>query len=200
MTQKTTKGNYTIYADEKSGEVAVKDLTTGQILFTNPYDVGASTASDSVKNKILSQIIVMFTENGRERDFSSYEYAALRDQIKVKNIKNGIRVEYTIGREEARRLVPRMIEKERFETMIQAPLEEDYGVSYDDAKKFKDETGHPLQSASFYLCKQMSYFVYKDLDQCSSDRLKEDLLSSFPIVSKYDFYVLATTATIVEIE
>ena len=36
MTQKTTKGNYTIYADEKSGEVAVKDLTTGQILFTNP--------------------------------------------------------------------------------------------------------------------------------------------------------------------
>ena len=200
MTQKTTKGNYTIYADEKSGEVAVKDLTTGQILFTNPYDVGASTASDSVKNKILSQIIVKFTENGRERDYTSYEYAALRDQIKVKNIKNGIRVEYTIGREEARRLVPRMIEKERFETMIQAPMEEYYGVSYEDAKKFKDETGHPLQSASFYLCKQMSYFVYKDLDECSSDRLKEDLLSSFPIVSKYDIYVLDPTANIVEIE
>ena len=200
MTQKTTKGNYTIYADEKSGEVAVKDLSTGQILFTNPYDVGATTASDSVKNQILSQIIVKFTENGREREYSSYEYAALRDQIKVKNIKNGIRVEYTIGREEARRLVPRMIEKERFETMIQAPMEEYYGVGYEDAKKFKDESGHPLQSASFYLCKQMSYFVYKDLDECSSDRLKEDLLASFPIVSKYDIYVLDPTANIVEIE
>ena len=46
MKQKTTKGNYTIYADEKSGEVAVKDLSTGQILFTNPYDVGTSTASE----------------------------------------------------------------------------------------------------------------------------------------------------------
>ena len=200
MKLKTTKGNYSIYADEKSGEVAVKDLTTGQILFTNPYDVGASNASDSVKNQILSQIIVKFTENGREREYSSYEYAALRDQIKVKNIKNGIRVEYTIGREEARRLVPRMIEKERFETMIQAPMEEYYGVTYADAKVFKDQSGHPLQSASFYLCKQMSYFVYKDLDECSSDRLKEDLLSSFPIVNKYDIYVLDPTANIVEIE
>ena len=200
MKLKTTKGNYSIYADEKSGEVAVKDLATGQILFTNPYDVGVSTASDSVKNQILSQIIVKFTENGREREYSSYEYAALRDQIKVKNIKNGIRVEYTIGREEARRLVPRRMEKERFETMIQAPMEEYYGVSYEDAKKFKDEPGHPLQSASFYLCKQMSYFVYKDLDECSSDRLKEDLLDSFPIVSKYDIYVLDPTANIVEIE
>ena len=200
MKLKTTKGNHAIYADEKSGEVAVKDLTTGQILFTNPYDVGASNASDSVKKQILSQIIVKFTENGREREYSSYEYAALRDQIKVKNIKNGIRVEYTIGREEARRLVPRMIEKERFETMIQAPMEEYYGVTYADAKNFKDISGHPLQSASFYLCKQMSYFVYKDLDECSSDRLKEDLLSSFPIVDKYDIYVLDPTANIVEIE
>lgn len=200
MTQKTTKGNFTIYADEKSGEVAVKDLTTGQILFTNPYDIGASNASDSVKKQVLSQIIVKFTENGREREYSSYEYAAVRDQIKVKNIKNGIRVEYTIGREEARRLVPRMIEKERFETMIQAPMEEYYGVTHQDALKFKDQSGHPLQSASFYLCKQMSYFVYKDLDECSSDRLKEDLLASFPIVSKYDIYVLDPTANIVEIE
>ena len=196
----TTKGNYAIYADTKSGEVAVKDLTTGQILFTNPYDIGATTASDSVKQQILSQIIVKFTENGRDREYTSYEYAAVRDQIKVKNIKNGIRVEYTIGREEARRLVPRQIEKERFLTMIQTPMEEYYGVAYEDAKKFKDETGHPLQSASFYLCKQMSYFVYKSLDECSSDRLKEDLLATFPIVNKMDIYVLDPTATITEIE
>ena len=119
----TTKGNYSIYAKESSGEVAVKDLSTGQILFTNPYDIGAATASESVKNEILSQIIVKFDENGRERVYTSFEYAAMREQIRVKNIKNGIRVEYTIGREEARRLVPRMIKKERFEELIKAPME-----------------------------------------------------------------------------
>ncbi len=196
----TTKGNYSIYALETSGEVAVKDLTTGQILFTNPYDVGAATASDSVKNEIMSQIIVKFDENGRERVYSSFEYAAMRDQIKVKNIKNGIRVEYTIGREEARRLVPRMIEKSRFEELIQAPMEEYYGVSYEDAQKFRYEKNHPLASASFYLCKQMSYFVYKDLDECSSDRLKQDLLDAFPIVDKMDIYILDKAATTTEIE
>ena len=200
MKLKTTKGNYAIYADEKSGEVAVKDLSTGQILFTNPYDVGACTSSESVKYQLLSQIIVKFTENGRDREYSSYEYAAARDQIKIKNIKNGIRVEYTIGREEARRLVPRMIRYDRFETMIQAPMEEYYGVSYEDAKEYKDIPNHPLQSASFYLCKQMSYFVYKDLELCTSDLLKEKLLESFPIVEKFPIYVLDPTAKIVEIE
>lgn len=196
----TTKGNYAIYALENSGEVAVKDLTTGQILFTNPYDVGAATASDSVKNEIMSQIVVKFEENGREKDYTSFEYAAMRDQIKVKNIKNGIRVEYTIGREEARRLVPRMIEKSRFESLIQAPMEEYYGVTYADAQIFRYEKGHPLASASFYLCKQMSYFVYKSLDDCSSDRLKQDLLDAFPIVDKMDIYILDKAATTTEIE
>ena len=200
MKKMTTKGNYTIYALEASGEVAIKDEVTGQILFTNPYDIGTTTASDSVKNDIMSQIIVKFDENGREREYSSFEYAAMRDQIKVKNIKNGIRVEYTIGREEARRLVPRMIEKSRFETMIQAPMEEYYGVTYEEAKEYKDIPKHPLQSASFYLCKQLSYFVFKSLDNCSTDRLKEDLKNSFPIVTKMDIYVLDPSAKTIEIE
>lgn len=200
MTKKTTKGNYSIYADEQSGEVAVKDLTTGQILFTNPYDIGASTASDSVKNEIMSQIIVKFSENGRDRTYSSYEYAALRDQITIKNIKNGIRVEYTIGREEARHLVPRCIEKSRFETMIQAPLEEYYGVTYEDAKVYKNIEGHPLQAASFYLCKQLAFYIYYDLDECDSDRLKQDRLEAYPILAKMDIYMLDTDTKPGEIE
>ena len=200
MKLKTTKGNYAIYADEKSGEVAVKDLTTGQILFSNPYDVGTSTASDSVKAQLLSQIIVKFSDNGRDREYSSYEYAAARDQIKVKNIKNGIRVEYTIGREEARRLVPRMITAERFETMIQAPMEEYYGVTYADAQIYRNELGHPLQSASFFLCKQLAFYEYKDLELCTSDLLKESLLAAFPIVEKFPIYVLDPEAKPAEIE
>ena len=73
MKKMTTKGNYSIYALESSGEVAIKDEVTGQILFTNPYDIGTTTASDSVKNEILSQIIVKFDENGREREYKSFE-------------------------------------------------------------------------------------------------------------------------------
>lgn len=180
----TTKGNYQLYADQNSGEVAVKDLTSGQILFTNPYDIGATTAVESVKMELMSQIIVRYTENGRPKEYFSYEYAAARDQIKVKNIKNGIRVEYTIGREEARRLVPRMIEQSRFETLIRAPLLEYYDNNEEN----------------FYFKQFMSYYQLKGLEFCSSDRLKDDLLSVYPVVSDMNIYVFDPTATTVELE
>ncbi len=180
----TTKGNYQIYADEGSGEVAVKDTVSGQILFTNPYDIAATDAVDSVKNTLMSQIIVRYSENGRPKEYFSYEHAAMRDQIKVKNIKNGIRVEYTIGREEARRLVPRMIEKSRFEELIMKPVLEYYGGDTED----------------FYFRQFMAYFPFKSLENCASDRLKADLLAVYPVVSKMDIYVFDTSATMVEIE
>ncbi len=178
------KGQYQIYADEDSGEVAIKDTVSGQILFTNPYDIAATNAVDSVKNTLMSQIIVRYTENGRPKEYFSYEHAAIRDQIKVKNIKNGIRVEYTIGREEARRLVPRMIEKSRFEELIRQPVLEYYGG---------DEN-------NFYFTKFMAYFSFKSLEKCESDRLKADLLDIYPVVEKMDIYVFDSSATMVEIE
>jgi len=180
----TTKGNYQMYADERSGEVAVKDMTSGQILFTNPYDIGATTAVESVKMELMSQIVVRYTENGRPKEYFSYEYAAARDQIKVKNIKNGIRVEYTIGREEARRLVPRMIKQERFDELIRQPLLEYYDGNEDN----------------FYFKQFMSYYQLKGLEFCSSDRLKEDLLSVYPVVKDMNIYVFDPTATTVELE
>ena len=200
MKKMTTKGNFEIYADEASGEVAVKNLTTGQVMFTNPYDIGTTTSSEDTKKELLSQIIVKFSENGREKEFTSYEQAAMKDQIKVKNIKNGIRVEYTIGREEARRLVPRRIRSERFEELIKAPMEEYYGVSYEDALIYRNDSSHPLQSPSFLLCKCLVYFQEKALANCTSDRLKEDMLNTFPIVEKMDIYVLDPSATVNEIE
>ena len=197
----TTKGGYALYADPYSGEVAVKDLATGQVLFTNPYDVGAATSSnETAKNQVLSQIIVKFTENGREKEYTSYEYAALKDQIKVKNIKNGIRVEYAIGREDAKRLVPRSIEKTRFETLIRAPLEDYYGMTYDEAQELRYESGHPLQSAAFYFCKIMVYYMFQSLDECVSDNLKQDMLHKYPVTETMDIYILDPSISAAELE
>ena len=180
----TTKGNYQLYADSLSGEVAVLDLTSGQILFTNPYDIGATTAVDSVKMELMSQIVVRYTENGRPKEYFSFEYAATRNQIKVKNIKNGIRVEYTIGREEARRLVPRMIEESRFEEYIRLPLLEYYDGNEDN----------------FYFKQFMAYYQLKGLEFCSSDKLKADLLAVYPVTEDMNIYVFDPTATVTELE
>ena len=63
MTLMYEKNGYQLWADEFTGEVATVDLTSGQILFSNPRDIASSNAThsskaDSVKYQLMSQIIV----------------------------------------------------------------------------------------------------------------------------------------------
>ncbi len=123
MELKRTKGDYELYVDSYSGEVALRNKVTNEILLSNPYDVGASKADEtegSTKEELLSQIIVKFTNisDNTTNTFLSFREAAYRNQIRVKNIKNGIRVEYTMGREQAKMLLPMLIEQSRYEELV----------------------------------------------------------------------------------
>lgn len=134
-----SQGNYEMRLDRYSGEVAVKDLRTGEIMFSNPYDVSTleKTAANT-RRQLLSQLIVtyinvssgargtMYSFNGawydtvnkaKATDLSvQRDYA--RQSMKVTSLKNGFMVEYTMGEEEMRTVVPYRITKERFETEI----------------------------------------------------------------------------------
>ena len=134
-----TKGDFQLYVDDYSGEVACINTKTGEKIFTNPYDVGASFGNETTKYEILSQIIVNFTDTqGQEKTFTSYEEAAGRNQITAEPIKNGLRVEYIIGREQTKSLVPRLISFERFEDMILTPALEAFGDEL-----FNSDTNNP---------------------------------------------------------
>lgn len=176
MTLMLEKDGYQLWVLPETGEVATVDLTSGQILFTNPYNVTDSTATTSVKSKLLSQIVVKYTDNDTEKYFYSYQEAAVRNQIKVKNIKNGIRVEYTMGREETRMLVPRMIRKDRFEEKILNVMLEAIGESF-EYKQFK------------------AYFLLKDPSTMTSERQKNELYAAFPITKKMSVYVFDPSAS-----
>ena len=123
---------YELYVDAYSGEVATRCIKTGEILFSNPYTIGDSAAAESTKVQIMSQLAVTYTdvESGEDNTYYSYEWSATRGQIIVRNIKNGIRVEYTIGREEARLLVPRWITAESMYNNVLLPMMESMGLQY----------------------------------------------------------------------
>ena len=88
------RNGYQLYVDAISGEVATVEVATGQILFSNPYDVATSGGkSAKTKMQILSQLVVQYVENDTTSYLYSFEEAALRDQITVLKIKNGVRVE-----------------------------------------------------------------------------------------------------------
>lgn len=165
MKMRFEKGDYQLWINEFTGEVAVKNTKTDEILLSNPYDVGLSTAANSVKAELLSQIIVGYTGNELTGTnvFTSYTDAALNGQIKVKSIKNGMRVEYTIGREETKYLVPRLITEERFRTQIYEPLAAGLEASGDRNWKFTLNN------------KFMTLFTLRDPSKMTSDRALADL-------------------------
>ncbi len=177
MTLKLESNGYQLWADEMSGEVATVDLATGEILFTNPYDIASSSGTASTKEKLMSQIHIRYVDNDVQKDFYSFVEAAYRGQIKVKNIKNGIRVEYTIGREETRMLVPRIIEKEAFETKILANIKAELGDGTWAYHKFAD------------------FFQLQDPSTVTSETLKAAMYSTYPITKKMAVYTLGSDAS-----
>ncbi|MBQ8214405.1 MAG: hypothetical protein IJZ80_10375 [Clostridia bacterium] len=173
-----------LYIDPVSGEVAVENLTTGEIMFSNPYDVASSQGSASTKKQILSQLVVQYVDNGTTKYLYSFEEAAMREQITVLNIKNGVRVEYTIGREESRKLVPRWIRSDRFDKFIKEPL---------DAAK---EAG---EISEFFHGKFLTYYTFQSVAEKSSKKAKEQLVMQYPCCEEMDIYVFATDASSVEV-
>lgn len=169
MTLLRTVGDYEMYMQEYSGEVAFVNTKTGEQLFTNPYNLGSfgKTISNNEKWKILSQLHVKYSYNGVEKDLYSYKDAAQLLQIKPKLIKNGIRVEYTIGETLTNRLVPRMISKDRFESMILSKIPEG-----SDKKRL------------------ISYYTeYNPFDVTKSETEVKEIQAAFPITKKFAIYV-----------
>ena len=121
--------DYELYCDKLLGIVAYRKKATGEILFSNPWNMKAETNSDEqLRGEMMSQIVLTYLDSkGKEVPLNSYTDAALKGQITVKTIKNGVRVEYTIGERSARILVPRLIERSALEEKILKPIEEACG-------------------------------------------------------------------------
>ncbi len=120
-----TKDKINATYEEKlaAGEFYVPDYTA--FYCTNPYNAGDAKASsgtasaNSQKELLLSQLIIEYSANDKPGTMSSFADAASYDQIEVKNIRNGVRVEYSIGRENVTYLVPRLITKARYEALLE---------------------------------------------------------------------------------
>ncbi|MCI8389028.1 MAG: hypothetical protein HFE63_11275 [Clostridiales bacterium] len=167
MTKYLDNGGYELYVEPISGEIAYVNKATGQIIFSNPYDVSQTGASESIKGQLLSQIRIKYTDNNSELDLFSFQEACQRGQIKVKKIKNGVRVEYVMGREETRKLVPKQINAERFQELIMANIPEGTARS-----------------------KMEAFYQLKDpFDPDLTERAKNELIATFPICSEMAIYI-----------
>ena len=123
-------GNYQIYCNIYTGEVYYYNTVAKQYVSTNPASLEGVSISGKERQKALSQLKVSYMDmTGTVSEMYSFDEAAQRGQVSVKQIRNGIRVEYTIGRTDTNYLIPGWITKARFESLILVPIE-DYILTY----------------------------------------------------------------------
>ena len=134
--------HYELYCDAAMGTVAYRNKDTGEVMYTNPWNVadGATKAEmeseatemSTEMKEMLSQIVLTYS-GGNGGTLYSYVDAAQKNQITVTPIKNGVRVEYAIGALSPRILAPERIEANSFKTNILDPVLEGLKADYGDA-------------------------------------------------------------------
>lgn len=209
MTKVIENTTYALYVQEFTGEVCVVNRVTGQMLFTNPYDVADSKASGSVKDELLSQILIgYYNGEGIFSTMDSYRDGAQQEQILVKAIRGGARVEYTLGAGSKKRVVPHQIEKTRFEETILRPFyeatnESDYTFEQYLEMKHSGDTekiSEAENAESFDFGKFVSFYTLLDPSNPSlTAREQSSILSTYPITEKMPIYTVDEKSTATEL-
>ena len=177
MDLRMQSNGYQIYVDAYSGEVAVVCMATGEKLFTNPVTASAKNLEVTKQREFLSQILIDYidiTNNEQECHYNSFANAVvvgedknpLPSQILVKPIKNGIRVDYSIGRVDSRYLVPERISKvdfeEKIKNVILAALDEELKAA--EATGDKDAIRKANSQKTLITNQLESFFKLYDLE------------------------------------
>ena len=158
---------YSLWIHPDTGEWALQNNITGQLMFSNPYDLGTSVATEDIKKQLISQILITYSENGVTDTYNSFEDCVLLNQLKIKKMKNGVRVEYAIGNLETRKLLPMRIKATDFEEEILSKITNE---------RKKGEL--------------MSYYQLKDLnDPFATEEVKQQMVKDYPVVKQFPIYV-----------
>ncbi len=153
---------------------------------TNPYNAGSSQSSqgkdssESVKEKLYSQLIIQYSQNSSDMEMNSFSDAAANNQIEVSNIRGGIRVEYSIGREQVIYLVPRLIRADKFENLVE------------QVSKNSDVARDAMTLSAFYV-------LYDLDDPDKAQKTKDEYLETYPVLSKFAIYACEKRITTKEL-
>lgn len=113
-------GIYEFYMDEETADFAYVCVPTGEAIFSTPHKItGSASQTAAYRSTIL---LTYKNKYGTSVTLNSYVDAYEKEQIVVKKVKGGVRVEYTIGEEVSVYPIPVIISKEDFETKILEPI------------------------------------------------------------------------------
>ncbi len=110
---------YSLYINKYTGYLYYINEVTDEIITSNPWNTSGTPSNDDL-DRLTSQLYVIFTETASmtEYRYASSRWAASYSQISVSQIKNGFRVNYSIGDTSDRFLLPAGMLASDFENEI----------------------------------------------------------------------------------
>ncbi|MFC4600782.1 DUF5696 domain-containing protein [Cohnella hongkongensis] len=137
-------GELALYVNKATAEIAVRDLRSGRLWYSNPPDRDQDPLAAGInKEKLNSQMSIVY-ENHTLQSYSmnSYSDSVKNGQVGYEPIPNGIKVTYTFGKAEGNLdTLPIAMSKERYEELILAKAGDDYGRYLNRAYKLNEERG-----------------------------------------------------------
>lgn len=178
---------YELYCNKYTGEVAYRNVATGKVLTSNPvnfeniYQSGLDYTKNNVITRLLSQIEISFVDNeGVTKQFHSFVEAANRNQIKVKYLKNGFRVEYTMGRLNTSYLLPGVVLEKDFNDMIFNIIDEKL---YEIADEFGEDSDAYEAIYNAWM-KVDIWWTESNYDTEANDAIRQEYATKYPDVYK----------------
>ncbi len=168
FTKQLSNDNYELYYKAATAEIAVKDLKSGTVFYSNPQDREAtigSTTTQAYKNT-SSQIIAYYYDELTVVAVDSYTQSASLNQVKSQVTDNKLVVDYHFGLTEFKvEMLPPVISRERMEKDILSKLEE---------------------SEKDYILARYALYSRDELDADTLSKMKV----SYPALADHDIYAL----------
>lgn len=111
------EGGRKLFVNLETTEVAVEDITSGKVWYSNPQDRDTdSVANGANKSRLGSQIMVQYyTPNGQQVTKDNYLDSIAHGQFEIELLEDGVKISYIIGEKPAEYLHPLAITEARFQ-------------------------------------------------------------------------------------
>ena len=111
--------NFTLFYKAESAEIAVYNLKSGEMLYSNPQDI-PEDASGLSMHRMKSQLYVTYYTNNTQAKYYSSFYDSVSYGQNIASVKDdSLFVEYTFGKENfSKDMLPIAIPKDKFEKQI----------------------------------------------------------------------------------
>lgn len=154
--------------NKNTAEIAVREKLSDIVWYSNPQNLSADTkSSEENRQKQASQFTLAYSDKqGVLREMNSFSDSVKRGQYKIEKIDDGLKITYTLGNVEERKLVPEIVSQDKFEKKV--------------LDKITAEQREKIEKR----------YMLIDLSKITDDKYRKELETRYPSSRKKPVYVL----------